>query len=84
MDETEYRVIWQSVANKCSALDVEIPLQAIERITLSPWIHSSLSDDLRDVLRGIRGCSEIKFLRSTLINNDEWLTHGEEATERPR
>lgn len=41
--EYEFRTIYTSKADKLSSLDIAVPLSCIEKITLSPWMHPSLS-----------------------------------------
>lgn len=77
--ESEYRVIFQSKKQRLSALDIQIPLSTIARITLSPWLHKSLSNRLKDTLRGIDGCEKLSIVRSTLISNQEWKNLGDAA-----
>jgi hypothetical protein len=77
--EAEFRVIYESAVNKISTLDVPIPLSCIKRITLSPWIHTSLSPYIKRILESIKGCDHVGIIRSTLISNEEWKTAGEDA-----
>ena len=56
--------------------DIPIPLSCITRITLSPWVHESLTKHIKNVLIGIDGCEKIEIVRSTLIGNDEWKAIG--------
>ena len=78
-DEREFRIIYQSSTRKDGSLDVAIPLACIERITLSPWIPTALSDHLKSTIKEIDGCSAMKVYRSTLISNENWKTLGESA-----
>ncbi len=71
-DENEFRVIYESKTNTISKLDIKIPLTCIDRITLSPWMHKSLADTFKKILKSIDGCDGLKIVRSTLVNNREW------------
>ena len=75
-DEREYRAIYESSESDLSKKDIPIPLSCITRITLSPWVHESLSNDVKKVLKGINGCEHIKIVRSTLIDNNKWKAIG--------
>jgi len=77
--EDEFRIIYTSTEDKLSTLDISIPLSCIEKITLSPWMHSNLSHYVKQTLWAIRGCSNLKIHRSTLISNEEWKKLGENA-----
>jgi hypothetical protein len=77
--ENEVRMLWESDIEERSSLQVPIPLSVISRITLSPWLHSSLVDGVKRTIKSIPGCSRIKVYKSTLISNDDWIKHGESA-----
>lgn len=77
--EDEFRIIYTSKKKKLSKLDISIPLSCIEKITLSPWMHSDLSSYVKETLWNIDGCSDLKIVRSTLISNEEWKSLGEDA-----
>jgi hypothetical protein len=78
-DEKELRVVFGSADRTLDSLPLPIPLGAIDRITLSPWIHKSLVPQLKERLRSIKGCSGLDIVRSTLISNQEWQNHGQAA-----
>ena len=77
--ENEFRIIYDSTTRRVSKLDIPIPLAAIDRVTLSPWIHRDLSEHVSRTIRAIRGCSGLSVIRSTLIGNEEWQKLGESA-----
>ena len=77
--ENEFRVIYESKTKRLASLDVHLPLSAIDRITLSPWIPADLSIHVKATIRSIRGCSNLTVVRSTLIGSDEWKSLGESA-----
>ena len=77
--EKEYRVVYESKADRLDTLDIDIPLSCIERVTLSPWLHPALSRHVKRTLHAIPGCSRLEVVRSTLIGNEEWKTLGERA-----
>jgi hypothetical protein len=78
-DEKEFRVIYESCTEARDHLDIPIRLSSITRITLSPWLPKSLSDNLKDILHSIDGCDGLSIARSTLIENEEWHRHGKTA-----
>jgi hypothetical protein len=78
--EQESRVLWESKTEERSSLPVPIDLSAISRVTLSPWLHPSLVDGVKSLIKRIDGCSSIKIYQSTLTSNSDWLRHGELAT----
>lgn len=78
--ESEVRLLWESATDQRDAFPLPIDLQAITKVTLSPWLHPSLVESVKSTLRSIDGCSALTVHRTTLISNDEWLKHGEAAT----
>lgn len=78
-DEREFRMVWHSESDRIQAFDVEIPLSAIERITLSPWLQEPLADHVKFMIRQIEDCAPIRTTRSTLVANAEWKNLGEAA-----
>jgi hypothetical protein len=81
--ENEFRIVLGS-RKKLTSLDIPIALSCIDKIVLSPWLHSSLSDQIKRTLWDIEDCSQLRINRSTLISNDEWRTFGETASAIPR
>jgi hypothetical protein len=77
--EDEFRIIYTSKADMLSKLDISIPLSCIEKVTLSPWMHSGLSHYVKQTLWAIKGCCDLEIVRSTLISNEEWKKLGEDA-----
>lgn len=77
--ENEARLLWESKTEEKSSLAVPIDLSAITRITLSPWLHPSLTEGVKSLLKRIEGCSKLSIWKSTLIGNTDWLKYGESA-----
>jgi len=77
--EEEYRVIFESATTANPTRNVSLPLSAIHRITLSPWLHPALSPDVKKIIKSIPGCSGLEVVRSTLIGNTEWKNLGDSA-----
>jgi hypothetical protein len=77
--ESEVRMICESATEKLRKLGIAIARSCIDRVTLSPWMHPSLSSYVKEVLRSIDGCRHLDIVRSTLIGNEEWKSLGENA-----
>lgn len=71
-DESEYRAVYVDKDNERPSYPVSIELNAVTRITLSPWLAPALVPAIKDTLKSLPGCSELKIYRSTLIDNDQW------------
>ncbi len=78
--ENEVRLLWESKTEERTSLSIPISLFAISRITLSPWLHPSLADEVKSLLKSVDGCKKLNIYRSTLISNSEWMKHGAAAT----
>lgn len=78
--EKEVRLLWESSIDDIKTFPFHITLEAITKVTLSPWMHPSLVDSVKQTLKSIDGCEAMKVDRTTLISNDEWLQHGQAAT----
>lgn len=74
--ESEVRLLWESFTEEKNSFALRINLEAISRVTLSPWLHPALVKCVKSTLRGIKGCDSLKVYRTTLISNDQWLKHG--------
>lgn len=80
--ENEFRAIHESAEKKVSFFDVDIPLDAISRIALSPWLPQSIVSTTQNILRSIEGCEKLRVARSTLTGNRTWKVAFKEAAEK--
>ncbi len=71
-DEKEFRIIFVNMAESNKLERLEISLNAIRRITLSPWMPKPLADAVKSTLKSIKGCQKLKVHRSTLVDNERW------------
>lgn len=81
--EAEYRVIFQSTTMEQETFDIPIPLTAIRRITLSPWIPLPLVKSVKASIRAIDKCDRLKVFRSTLLENEQWKSCADAAFAAP-
>jgi hypothetical protein len=77
--EDEFRLLYESGTERCDTLDIPISLSCIDRITLSPWLHQTLSDKIKRMLWSLPGCSKLSIVQSTLISNEQWKRAGDAA-----
>ncbi len=77
--EKEYRIIFSSKNKKYEVYPIKINLDSIKEIVLSPWIHNSLVETLKILLKSIDGCQNIKVFKTTLNRNETWIKAGREA-----
>ncbi|KXU91077.1 hypothetical protein CI15_00315 [Paraburkholderia monticola] len=72
VDEKEFRVIWEDSVDELNAVDISIPLNAIDAIYLNPWLAPALVDATKATLKSIPGCNSLRIFRSTLVGNKRW------------
>jgi hypothetical protein len=78
--EREYRAVYTSRSDEQLSIPIPITLDCIRSISLSPWMHASLSKSTVAAIRRIEGCGRLKVSRSTLISNERWKNFGQNAT----
>jgi hypothetical protein len=76
LDEHEFRAIYEDMNNVCDMKEFQIDMYSIEKIIFNPWIPESVFVSLRDVIRKIDGCEDLKVIRTTLTDNEKWKNLG--------
>lgn len=71
-DESEYRAVYIDNDKELAAYAVPIELNAITRVTLSPWLAPALVPVVKETLKSLPGCSGLRVDPSTLIDNEQW------------
>jgi hypothetical protein len=72
VDEKEFRLFYSSTKEGSKIFRLPVPLKAIKRITLSPWLPDSVVSHIVNTLRSIEGCKALKIYKSTLVENEDW------------
>ncbi|MDE0095635.1 MAG: DUF2971 domain-containing protein [Gammaproteobacteria bacterium] len=71
-DEQEYRIVFVEMDEYAEFKQVNIGLDSIRRINLSPWMPKALAESVKRALKSIEGCENMEVYRSTLIENETW------------
>lgn len=71
-DECEFRLFSAPSKSENGGLRLAIPKNTISQIILSPWLPKSVVTHVKQLLKGIKGCSNIKVYASTLVENEQW------------
>ena len=71
-DEKEFRIIYESKTEKLNYKYFDIEINCIDKITLNPWIPTTLLITLRKVIKEIINSNNIKVHKTTLISNEQW------------
>ena len=72
IDEKEFRLFYSSTEEGPPVFRLSVPLKAIKRITLSPWLPNSVVSHVESTLKSINGCKALKIYKSTLVENEDW------------
>jgi hypothetical protein len=83
-DEKEYRILYENQLEFWSSRDFLISMDMIESIRLSPWLHPDLSNTIKTLIHGIKGCASLRVSRSTLLSNDQWKEFAETHSKSPK
>ena len=77
----EYRAVYVSKNEDLDSLDLPFDLSWIKSITLSPWMPPVQKESVKQTLKSIPGCSDLKIVRSSLIENATWRKMAAEAAD---
>lgn len=75
-DEREWRIVATLYDKALHNFEISITLDAINRLILNPWLPPVLGDNLRNIIRKIPGCEQIKIDSSRLTNSSRWKEAG--------
>jgi hypothetical protein len=71
-DEGEFRIIYEDRKAHDLIKHVDIDLDTIRKVTLSPWLPDEVAESVRALVNTIKGCESIPVNRSSLIDNSRW------------
>ena len=78
-DESEYRLIYPS-HSKIKVKNIKLPLDAIRKISINPWAPDAFFEAIKNTIRSIDGCENIKIGKSSLVDNKEWRRIGDKIS----
>jgi hypothetical protein len=81
-DEREYRVVYLDNTTEHRTKEYKINLEWIQRVTLSPWLPPAMQQSVKETLRSIDGCQDLRITPSTLVNSERWKNLVIDALER--
>ena len=82
IDEKELRLILGRKNEGPVTFRFSIPLSAIDRITLSPWLPKGVVENVKKTLKSFEGCSSLHIYRSTLVDNEKWKGFAANCVDR--
>ena len=71
-DEKEFRLLCSAPETSVMARSFTIPLEAVRRVTTSPWLPQALHESVKSLLRTIPGCDKLDIRKTTLVDNEQW------------
>ena len=70
--EKEFRLVYAKQRARKHALNIPIPVNAIARVVLSPWMHPTIAPQVIRTIKAIRGFRALQIDHSSLIDNAAW------------
>jgi hypothetical protein len=74
--EREYRVIVETDDESHLAYRIPIPMAAINRVVINPWLPDPVVETLRARIHSISECANLTVDHSRLIDSDRWKAAG--------
>jgi hypothetical protein len=71
-DEKEFRLLFSSPDEELPAKSFAMPIAAIDRILINPWLPTPLAETVKTTIRRIPGCQVLPVLQSTVIEGPAW------------
>lgn len=78
--EAEYRILHKSKTKSTGTISFDFPIDLVERIVLNPWLPSSTVKSIGDLIHSIDECENLKIIRATIVNSNEWKMLADEST----
>lgn len=79
IDEREYRLLYESAEYEKEYHAVPIDLNCIRQVKFSPWIHDSVYEESKKILKKIWVGDKPRFTKSRVIDNPHWKKIGVRA-----
>lgn len=71
-DEKEFRLLFCSADEELPAKSFAMPIAAIDRILINPWLPAPLAETVKSTIQKIPGCQLLPVLQSTVIDGPAW------------
>lgn len=83
-DEGEYRVVYENESAEDRLKQVQIDLDIIERVSLSPWMPKPIFESVRTIIEAQRQGATFRVEHSSLIDNRRWREFASQYEQKPR
>jgi hypothetical protein len=74
-DEKEYRIVFTSRRLTLPTKRIAVPISAIHRVAINPWVAEPLFDAVEETIRSIPGCDRLTVYHSKLIESPSWKSY---------
>lgn len=72
VDEQEFRIVYTSAEKEYTTKNIPVPLSAIKRIVLNPWLHRKLAKSVAVMFEEMAYDEDLEVAQSTLIDSPSW------------
>ena len=73
-DEYEFRIIYFDETNTLDYKQIAFSIKCIDAIIFNPWLPNLVEESITKTIKSIKGCEDLKIVKSDLFNNDSWRT----------
>jgi len=73
-DEHEYRIIYFDKTNTLLYKQIDFSIDCIDAIIFNPWLPTLVEESITKTIKSIKGCQNLKIVKSDLFDNDSWRT----------
>jgi len=71
-DECEFRIIYFDETNTLVYKQIDFSIKCIDAIIFNPWLPNLVKESITKTIRSIKGCQDLKIVKSDLFDNDSW------------
>ena len=72
IDEQEFRLVFTSQTTAISTKKIPVPLSAIKRVVLNPWLHEELAESVTEMFSKLAEKENLGVTKSALIDSPSW------------
>ncbi len=80
IDESEYRIIYPS-RRDIGFKNIKLPLDTIKKVSVNPWAPDAFFEVIKKTIANINGCEKLTVGKSSLVNNKEWRSFGDDIVK---
>ena len=71
--EKEFRILYEERTDPTrTSFALPVPIEAIHRVYLSPWIYRDVSNAVRKTIQSLPKCADLEVYKTSLVDNKRW------------